>query len=163
MFGLRLYGLAPLIIFSFFSSLFYVAPPIRYGYHGLGELFVAVNMGPVMAVGMHWVIADHPSPEAFLISVPVGLMVTSILYYQSLPDMKTDESVGKRTLAVRLGKGPAFAVLILWLAVVYATIVALLISGLLTRLGLLSLLTIPIFFRLVGIVRRTKDWIFLDR
>lgn len=98
-----------------------------------------------------------------MISVPVGLMVTSILYYQSLPDMKTDESVGKRTLAVRLGKGPAFAVLILWLAVVYATIVALLISGLLTRLGLLSLLTIPIFFRLVGIVRRTKDWIFLDR
>ncbi len=34
-FGLKLYGLAPLILFAFFSSLFYVAPPIRYGYHGL--------------------------------------------------------------------------------------------------------------------------------
>ena len=163
MFGLRLYGLAPVITFSFFSNLFFVAPPIRYGYHGLGELFVAVNMGPAMVVGTYWVIAGHPSRKAFLISVPVGLMVASILYYQSLPDMKTDKGVGKRTLAVRLGKGPAFEVLILWLAVVYATIVALVISGLLTLLSLLSLLTIPILFRLVGTVRRTEDWILLDQ
>ena len=42
----------PTILFAFFSSLFYVAPPIRYGYHGLGELFVAINMGPIMVDGL---------------------------------------------------------------------------------------------------------------
>ena len=162
-FGLKLYGLAPLILFAFFSSLFYVAPPIRYGYHGLGELFVAINMGPIMVAGTYWVIASHPSWNAFFVSIPIGLMVASILYYQSLPDMKTDEAVGKRTLAVRLGKQGAFFVLVLWLIIIYCTILALVAGGLLTLLSLLSLLTVPIFLKLIRIVRSVEDWILLDQ
>lgn len=162
-FGLKLYWLAPMILFAFFSSLFYVAPPVRYGYHGLGELFVAINMGPVMVAGTDWVIAGTPSLRALLVSIPVGLMVASILYYQSLPDMKTDERAGKRTLAVRLGKQGAFWVLLVWLTLIYFTIIALVVWGLITWLGLLSLLTIPIFFKLIKIVRSTDDWVLLDQ
>jgi 1,4-dihydroxy-2-naphthoate polyprenyltransferase len=162
-FGLRLYGLAPFILFSFFSSLFYVAPPIRYGYHGLGEFFVAINMGPIMVVGTYWVISGQPSLRVLLVSIPVGLMVASILYYQSLPDMKTDEAAGKRTLSVRLGKKGAFLLLVMWLTIIYLTIIALVVSGLLTWLGLLSLLTVPIFVKLIRIVRDTKDWVLLDQ
>ena len=162
-FGLKLYGLAPLILFAFFSSLFYVAPPIRYGYHGLGELFVAINMGPIMVAGTYWVIAGHPSWNAFFVSIPIGLMVASILYYQSLPDMKTDEAVGKRTLAVRLGKQRAFFVLVLWLSIIYCNILALVAGGLLTWLSLLSLLTVPIFLKLIRIVRSIEDWVLLDQ
>ena len=33
----------------------------------------------------------------------------------------------------------------------------------LTWLSLLSLLTVPIFFRLFGIMRRTEDWVLLDQ
>ena len=162
-FGLKFYGLAPLILFAFFSSLFYVAPPIRYGYHGLGELFVAINMGPIMVLGTYWVIAGQPSLGALLVSIPVGLMVASILYYQSLPDMKTDEAAGKRTLAVRLGKQWAFFVLILWLTIIYLTIIALVAGRLLSWHSLFSLLTVPIFVKLVRIVRSTDDWVLLDQ
>lgn len=162
-FGLKLYGLVPLILFAFFSSLFYVAPPIRYGYHGLGELFVAINMGPIMVAGTYWVIAGHPSWNAFFVSIPIGLMVASILYYQSMPDMKTDEAVGKRTLAVRLGKQRAFFVLVLWLSIIYCNILALVAGGLLTWLSLLSLLTVPIFLKLIRIVRSIEDWVLLDQ
>lgn len=162
-FGLRLYGLAPLILFAFFSSLFYVAPPIRYGYHGLGELFVAINMGPVMVVGTYWVISGVPNLRAFLVSLPVGLMVASILYYQSLPDMKTDEAAGKRTLAVRLGKERAYLLLITWLIIIYLTIIALVVSCILSWLSLLSLLTVPVFIKLIRIVRNTDDWALLDQ
>ncbi|HNT43110.1 MAG TPA: prenyltransferase, partial [Syntrophorhabdaceae bacterium] len=109
-FGLHL--LAIPILFSAFSSYFYVAPPIRYGYHGLGELFVGINMGPVMVAGTYWVVAGAPALEPLLVSIPVGIMVASILYYQSLPDMKTDEASGKMTLAVRLGRKGAFRGLI---------------------------------------------------
>jgi 1,4-dihydroxy-2-naphthoate octaprenyltransferase len=162
-FGLNLYGLAPLILFAFFSSLFYVAPPVRYGYHGLGELFVAINMGPIMVVGTYWVISGMPSLRALLVSIPVGLMVASILYYQSLPDMKTDETSGKRTLAVRLGKQGAYWLLIIWLTVIYFTIIALVAFGLLTWLSFFSLLTVPIFFKLINVVRNTEDWVNLDQ
>jgi 1,4-dihydroxy-2-naphthoate octaprenyltransferase len=162
-FGLTLYGLAPLILFAFFSSLFYVAPPIRYGYYGLGELFVAVNMGPIMVVGTYWVVAGRSSLEPLLVSIPVGLMVASILYYQSLPDMKTDEAAGKRTLAVRLGKQGAYWLLIIWLTIIYLTIIALVVIGLLSWLSLLSLVTMPIFLKLIRIVRSTDDWVLLDQ
>jgi 1,4-dihydroxy-2-naphthoate octaprenyltransferase len=162
-FGLKLYALAPLILFAFFSSLFYVAPPIRYGYHGLGELLVAINMGPIMVVGTYWVISGKPGLGALLVSIPVGLMVASILYYQSLPDMKTDEVAGKRTLAVRLGKKNAFLVLVAWLIIIYLSIIALVAGGFLTWISLLSLLTVPIFVKLTQIIHSTEDWVLLDQ
>ena len=32
--GLGFWGLTPLVLLAWFGSFFYVAPPIRYGYHG---------------------------------------------------------------------------------------------------------------------------------
>jgi 1,4-dihydroxy-2-naphthoate polyprenyltransferase len=161
-FGFKLYLLAIPIFFAAFSSYFYVAPPIRYGYYGLGELFVGINMGPIMVVGTYWVIAGHPDLLPLLISIPIGLMVASILYYQSLPDMRTDEAVGKRTLAVRLGKRGAFAGLIVFFILIYSSIILLILYGLLSWYSLAFCLSIPLFAKLVRIVIKTDDWVLLD-
>lgn len=162
-FGFKLYLLAIPILFAAFSSFFYVAPPIRYGYHGLGELFVGINMGPIMVVGTYWVIIGHPDWVPLLISVPIGLMVASILYYQSLPDMKTDEAAGKFTLAVKLGKRGAFWGLILFFVLIYLSIFTLIVYGLLSWYGLFFCVSIPLFIRLIRIVIRTDDWLLLDQ
>ncbi len=161
-FGYRLHLLAIPIFFAAFSSLFYVAPPIRYGYHGLGELFVGINMGPVMVVGTYWVITGAPALAPLLVSIPVGFMVASILYYQSLPDMETDRASGKITLAVRLGRKGAFRVLIIFFVVIYGAIIALVLMGLVSPCALISLATIAIFVKLVRIVPRTEDPVLLD-
>ncbi|MBI4618590.1 MAG: 1,4-dihydroxy-2-naphthoate octaprenyltransferase [Desulfobacterales bacterium] len=163
MITLNLWAMLPLLLLALFSSIFYVAPPIRYGYRGLGELFVGINMGPTMVVGTYWVIAGKPGWEPFYISLTVGLMVAAILYYQSLPDMKTDAAAGKNTLAVLLGKKRAFeAFIILWIAI-YLSILVLVISGLLSCFAFASLATSPIFIRLLGIIKRTQDWVHLDQ
>ena len=159
-FGLHL--LAIPILFSAFSSYFYVAPPIRYGYHGLGELFVGINMGPVMVAGTYWVVAGAPALEPLLVSIPVGIMVASILYYQSLPDMKTDEASGKMTLAVRLGRKGAFRGLIAFFVLIYASILWLILAGLLSPWALASLVSVLLVIRLIGIILRTDDWVLLD-
>ena len=159
---LNLWGLFPLIIIAFFSSLFYVAPPVRYGYHGLGEVFCGVSMGPIMVLGTYWVIAERFDWEPLFISIPIGLMVASILYYQSLPDMKTDEAAGKRTLAVKLGKKNAFRGLIIFWTAIYIITILLVLRECLSWFSLVSLATILIFNRLVGIVKRTEDWVKLD-
>lgn len=99
----RVWFLIPLMFFSFFSSLCYTAPPARYGYLGLGELFVGVNMGPVMVVGTAAALTGEFSSRALWLSIPIAIMVATILYYQSLPDMDTDRAGGKHTLSVRLG------------------------------------------------------------
>ena len=162
LFILKLWALLPFLLLALFSSYFYVAPPIKYGYHGLGELFVGVNMGPVMVVGTYWVIAGRPDWVPFFISIPVGLMVAVILYYQSLPDMRTDEAVGKYTLAVRLGKRRAFHCLILFWIAVYVSILCLIFLEMLHPMALLSLITVPLFVKLLRIVRKIDDWMELD-
>jgi 1,4-dihydroxy-2-naphthoate octaprenyltransferase len=157
-FRFDLFGTIPLVVLAWFSSLFYVAPPFRYGYHGLGELFVGINMGPVMVVGTYWVVTGSPAWGPSFISVPVGLMVASILYYQSLPDMETDAAVGKRTVAVRLGRRRAFIVLVAFWVAIYFSIILLSAVGLLSWLSLLSLLTIPLFAGMIRLVSRTAIW-----
>ncbi|HAJ25971.1 MAG TPA: 1,4-dihydroxy-2-naphthoate octaprenyltransferase [Syntrophus sp. (in: bacteria)] len=158
----QVWGLAPILLFSFLSSLFYVAPPIRYGYHGLGEVFVGLNMGPIMVVGTYWVIAGRPDWSPLYLSLPIGLMVASILYYQSIPDIDTDRSAGKRTLAVRLGKGKAITGFFrLWLAI-YVSIIALALTGYLHKFAFLSLLSLPILFKVIRLARRTSDIVELD-
>jgi 1,4-dihydroxy-2-naphthoate octaprenyltransferase len=163
MITLRLFVLVPVVLFAFLSSLFYVAPPIRYGYHALGELFVGINMGPIMVVGTYWVMTGHAALAPFCISVPIGLMVAAILYYQSLPDMKTDLKAGKHTLALKLGKRGAFLGLIAFFLLVYASIIALVFAGFLSWVAILSLLTVPLFVKVAGLLRKTDNWVLLDQ
>ena len=153
-----LYSILPLVAFAWASSFYYVAPPIRYGYHALGELFVGINMGPVMVVGTYWIFSGHPDWKPLLVSIPVGLMVASILYYQSLPDMETDRAVGKQTLALLLGKKGAYIGLILFWILIYLAILLLVVSHCLSAWSLLFLLTLPIFFKMLRLVRSTEDW-----
>jgi len=161
--ALRLPAILPFVLFAFFSSLFYVAPPVRYGYHGLGELFVGINMGPIMVVGTYWIMAGSPSWKALCVSIPIGLMVASILYYQSLPDMKTDLASGKLTLSVKLGKKKAATGLVLFFIAIYASILVLIVFGLLSWRACLSAVGIPLFLRLAFVVGRIDDWVLLDR
>jgi len=155
--------LSPFVALSIFSSIFYTAPPIRYGYHGLGEIFAGLNMGPVMVLGTYWIMTGHPSWEAVLISIPIGIMVAGILYYQSIPDMKTDEAVGKMTITVRLGRAGAYAGLIFQWIAVYLLILGLAADRILSPFVLACLLTIPILVRLLRIMPTVQDWQELDR
>ena len=163
MFTLHLFIIFPLVLFAFLSSLFYVAPPVRYGYHGLGELFVGVNMGPIMVVGTYWVITGQPAWKSLCVSIPVGLMVASILYYQSLPDMATDLAAGKHTLAVKLGRKGSMIGLAVFFALIYASIVLLVLCGILSWIAWLCLLGIPLFLKVVVLLERTDNWVLLDR
>lgn len=155
--------LSPFVALSIFSSIFYTAPPIRYGYHGLGEVFAGVNMGPVMVLGTYWIMTGHPSWDALFISIPIGIMVAGILYFQSIPDMKTDEAVGKMTITVRLGRDGAFKWLIIQWMVVYLLILILAVSKILSTVAMASLLTLPILSRLLGIMPTVEDWQELDQ
>jgi 1,4-dihydroxy-2-naphthoate octaprenyltransferase len=150
--------LSPFVALSIFSSIFYTAPPIRYGYHGLGEVFAGLNMGPVMVLGTYWIMRGTPSKEALLISVPVGIMVAGILYFQNMPDMETDKAVGKITLAVRLGRNGAYAALIFQWTAVYLLILGLVADRILSPVSLSCLLTLPILVRLLRIIPSIDDW-----
>ena len=160
--SLEIWLMIPFVLFSFFSSFFYVAPPIRYGYHGLGEVFVAINMGPIMVVGTYWVVTGSPGWLPFYLSLPIGLMVASILYYQNIPDIDTDQRVGKNTLAVRLGYKNAVHGLIVLFIAIYGSIILLILTRHLPYEAITCFLSIPILLALLKRLKQTKDSIIMD-
>ena len=154
----QVWWLVVFIGFAFFSSLFYTAPPIRYGYHGLGELFVGLNMGPIMVVGTAAAVTGHFLPRSLWLSLPVGTMVALILFYQSLSDIEDDRAIGKFTLAVRLGRKNAVWGFRAFVGVALVSIVLLVAAGQLHPLALASLGTIPLAASVDRMIAKTADW-----
>jgi len=154
----RVWWLPFVMIFAFFSSLFYTAPPVKYGYRGLGEVFVGVNMGPVMVAGTAAALTGHFVPRAFWLSIPIGLMVALILYYQSLSDIEADRMVGKLTLAARLGRRGSAWGFRLFVAATLLSIILLVMRGSLHEFAFVSLITIAPAYSVDRMICRTSDW-----
>ncbi|MBP9580787.1 MAG: 1,4-dihydroxy-2-naphthoate polyprenyltransferase [Ignavibacterium sp.] len=91
-------------IFSIVAGLAYTAGPFPLAYNGLGDLFVFIFFGIVGTVGTYYLHAQQFTSIAFLISLPVGALITNILIVNNYRDIEEDKSNGKNTLAVLLGK-----------------------------------------------------------
>ena len=81
----------------------YTAPPLKLAYRGLGELNVFFLMGPVMVLGGVLVHGTAGVRAALAASVPVGLLVASILHANNIRDLDDDRRLGKRTIATLVG------------------------------------------------------------
>ena len=90
-------------VVSVVAMLGYVGGPIPYGYRGLGEVFVFVFFGLVATVGSRYVHDMEAPIEAWLLAIPIGMLVTAILVANNYRDLDTDRAAGKRTLAVIVG------------------------------------------------------------
>jgi 1,4-dihydroxy-2-naphthoate octaprenyltransferase len=83
----------------------YTGGPKPYGYLGLGELFVFVFFGLVATVGTTYVVIEEFPAHAWVAGCVAGFLACALLVVNNLRDIPTDQSAGKRTLAVRLGDG----------------------------------------------------------
>ena len=97
----------PLFLFALgglFISVFYVAPPIKLKYHGLGEPGVFVVWGPLMIGGTYFAVSGGIRPEIFLAGVPYALVVTTVLIGKHIDKYAADKARNIRTLPVILGE-----------------------------------------------------------
>jgi 1,4-dihydroxy-2-naphthoate octaprenyltransferase len=104
---LTLRGGWPILAFALLGGLaaiFYVAPPIRWAYRGLGELVIALSYGPWMVLGSVYLYTHAFSWGALLASLVPGLLIMSLAVVNAIPDFHQDRLVGKRNLVVRLGR-----------------------------------------------------------
>lgn len=154
-----------LVIFAALSSIFYVAPPVKYGHRALGELFVFINMGLIMVAGTFLAVGGVWGRGVLALAIPVGLMVAGILYYQSLPEIETDLAAGKKTLANVLGKEKAAFLFVLWWPLVWLLMLNLWLSGLAAWPVCLAPATAPLHCRAISKIREAGkgDWLPLDQ
>ena len=94
-------------VLSIIAAIAYTGGPWPLGYHGLGDVAVFLFFGLVAVLGTTFVQTGTLPVLAWLAALPVGALATAILVVNNLRDVDTDRSAGKRTLAVRWGRGGA--------------------------------------------------------
>ena len=102
----------PLIVvgvLSILAGVIYTAGPYPLAYRGLGDAFVLVFFGPVAVAGTYYVQTGAWSWLPVWAGIGPGLLSVAILTVNNLRDVETDRQAGKRTLAVRFGRGFARA------------------------------------------------------
>jgi 1,4-dihydroxy-2-naphthoate polyprenyltransferase len=111
---------------SVVAMLGYVGGPAPYGYRGLGEVFVFVFFGLVATVGSRYVHDQSAPLSAWLLAIPIGMLVTAILVVNNYRDIDTDRAAGKRTLAVMIDRVRTRN---LFAALVYGSFIAIAVFG----------------------------------
>lgn len=126
------------------SAIAYTGGPYPLGYHGLGEVFVFIFFGLAAVVGTYWVQTGTTSPAAWLMAVPVGLLITAIIVVNNLRDIEQDRAGGKRTLSVRMGTRATMTEYVLCVGLAYAVVTAGVLIGLLPAAALAVWLSLPL-------------------
>lgn len=101
---LRGWPLAVIGAAAVLSGILYTAGPYPLGYHGWGDLFVLIFLGPVAVGGTYYIQTSTISMPVVWAGFSPGLLSVAILVMNNLRDVETDAKSGKRTLAVRWGE-----------------------------------------------------------
>jgi 1,4-dihydroxy-2-naphthoate octaprenyltransferase len=142
-----------LLVFGFFCAFFYTAPPVRFGYRGLGEIAQLLCFGPGIGLGAYYVQTRTVSWEAFWGTLPFGIMLFSMITINEIPDYQADRQGGKMNLVARFGKETGVGLVIVSLLSAYAAILAGVALGRIPAVGLISFLTFPIAWKTMTILR----------
>jgi len=142
-----------LLAIGFFCAYFYTAPPIRFGYRSLGEITQLICFGPAIGLGAYYVQTQRISWEAFWGTLPFGIMLFSMITINEIPDYFEDRKGGKMNLVARFGRETGVRLFILSLLSAYGAILTGVILGRIPVMGLISLLSFPIAYKSISILR----------
>jgi 1,4-dihydroxy-2-naphthoate octaprenyltransferase len=118
---------------------------------------VFLFFGIVAVTGSYFVQVQELPWQAFVCSVPVGLLASAILVVNNVRDLETDRRAGKRTLAVRLGRARTRKLYTAMLAGAFICAPLPWAFGSMTGWLLLTWLAIPLAIPLIRIVRTRTD------
>ncbi len=147
----------PLGLVGVLMGYFYTAPPIKFGYRGLGDLICFLGSGPFPVVGTFFLFTGRITWSAVLAGIVAGLWVDAILYIGNVPDAEADRAVGKKTLSTILGRKAVRVLAPLYYGLAFGLLALGVIAGLFPVWSLLSLLSLPIVLRVLAITRRHYD------
>lgn len=151
---LTLRGGWPILAFALLggmAAIFYVAPPIRWAYRGLGELVIALSYGPWMVLGSVYLYTGAVSWGALMASLVPGFLIMALAVVNAIPDFHQDRLVGKRNLVVRVGRKRAVWLYLALAAAGILTVPAGVAAGVFPPTCLAALFALPL---LVASARR---------
>lgn len=114
-------------LMGFLAGYLYSAAPVSLMCRGFGEVTIFLAFGPLVTWGTYYVMTGLLTLEAFMLGVPLGFLITAVIWINQFPDYEADRDAGKRNCVVRLGRsrsrsiyrflmlGP-YAVVLYWVA-----------------------------------------------
>ncbi len=126
-----------------FVMMTYAGKPFPLKYLGLGEPAVFLTWGPLMVGGSYFCITGTLPLWVVLASFPYALGTTGVLFGKHIDKIEDDTKKGIHTLPVLLGERRARAASIGIFALMYVTVVPLVLLGWLPWLALLVFLSLP--------------------
>ncbi len=130
-----------------FCSFFYTAKPFSMASRGLGELSMLLNFGTTIGLGSFFVQSGVLTWEAFWATLPLGVMLFSMMVVNEIPDFMEDQAAGKLTLVARLGVRAGVRVYAVSWVANYAVIIGSVALGVLPPFCLAALASAPLVIR----------------
>ena len=128
-----------------FGGFFYTAPPLKLGYHSVGEPVIALLFGLLPVYGSYYLQTRTIDAIVLFPAFIVGMLIFLVILVNEFPDAAADAAVNKRTLVVHFGI--AVAVWIYRIVLIMSFVIAaasMLICRTMFFAGLFYLFTIPI-------------------
>jgi len=139
----------PILLYAGLGGLaaaFYVGPPIRWVYRGLGETMIALSYGPWMTLGSLHLQTGRFSWGALAASLVPGLLIAALAVVNEIPDYHQDRLVGKRNLVVRFGRANGVRLYLCLASAGLAVAILGALAGVFPKAALLTLAAAPLLW-----------------
>ncbi|KIL43953.1 1,4-dihydroxy-2-naphthoate polyprenyltransferase [Jeotgalibacillus soli] len=125
------------------AGYFYTGGPVPIAYTPFGEITAGFFMGFVIVLISFYIQTGEINSIVMLVSIPVSILVGSILLANNIRDLDGDKENGRKTIAILLGRQKAIYFLAGMFIVSYGIVIALIVFGLASPWLLISFLSIP--------------------
>lgn len=141
---------------GFLCAFFYLGPPLRLAYRGLGEVVISISYGPLMMMGSYYLHTQKISSMPILVSIIPAVLLFTIAILNEVPDYLQDKLVGKQNICVRIGRKNIMRLYGYTLIIFYAILIIMLYLGKLPYLGWIVLMYLPIL--LISYINGIKNY-----
>ncbi|MBW2019945.1 MAG: prenyltransferase [Deltaproteobacteria bacterium] len=139
-------------LMGFLAGYLYSAAPVSLMSRGFGEMTIFLAFGPLITWGTYYVMTGLLTWEAFTLGIPLGFLITAVIWINQFPDFEADRDARKRNWVVRLGRNRSRFIYLLLMLGPYPVV----LYWILTHRGswpyLVVALTIPMALKAIKIL-----------
>ena len=144
-------------ILSMLVGFLYTGGPYPIAYSPFGELFSGFFMGTVIICLAFYLQTNFLNYMVFLVSLPLFLLIATILLANNIRDLENDKVSGRKTLAILVGKQNAINILTLFLSLVYVLNIIFAFTSYGSLFNLIILITLPLAKKIVLGFKNNND------
>jgi 1,4-dihydroxy-2-naphthoate octaprenyltransferase len=149
----------PMLIIGVVGALggyLYSGYPMGYKYFALGDIMVFALMGPFMVIGAFFALTGSYMSELWIMSIPVGCLVLSILQANNHRDIINDKAAKIKTVSIILGHKASKVEYLVLVAGAYLSVFVMILFKLVTPFAALIVVAMPIAIKNMRMIKNSN-------